>query len=400
MRVMVYEPDHHGHRLTYARVVIEALLEQGCEVIFTTSEAAPGSTEYQMQIGGLERRIRLDPWLKRATRRSDIMRLRGMRAVAASFWESIDRCKPAHALVSTADGISQALGIFPRRLPPGLEIEGLLMRGKWAYPNKTLRDRMAAWVSLTTAKRAPWTTLYCLDELAVEAAKRQGGRLARVFQLMPHVIDPVERIPREAARRRLGLSSGKVYFGCIGALNIRKGIDVLINALGRPNVPPQVALLLLGKCDDSLTRHITSPAAHRLLDEGRLIIIDEYVEESMMHCAYAGLDCFCTLHQDTTLPSSVLLHAVAYGKPVLGSNSGWIEHMIRRFELGWTSDPSDAAAVSAQLARIHAELPSFRRSPSADHLVAFHTVANAKATWMRRIRERRESPLPAQCAAP
>jgi glycosyltransferase involved in cell wall biosynthesis len=388
MRVMVYEPEPHGHHLTYARVVIEALLTLGCDVVFTTSELAPTTPEYNIQIRPLESRIRLDATVQRSIGSTDTGRLRGLRTTARSFWAAIERCAPEHVLVPTADGITQALGVFPRKPPAGLEIEGLLMRGKWAYPNRSLRDRLAAWLSLNSARRGPWTTLYCLDELAVQDSRSRGGRLAQILRLMPHVMDPVEHIPAATAREALAFPSGKFYVGCIGALSLRKGIDVLLEAMGRREVPHDVVLVLMGKCDESLALHLAGPAAARLREQGRLLQIDRYVEERTLALGYAALDCVCTLHRDTTLPSSVLLHAAAHGKPVLGSNSGWIEHMIRKFELGWTADPSDPASVAIALQQARDGFGRYRAAPAVQELAAFHTTFNAKATWMTRIRER------------
>jgi glycosyltransferase involved in cell wall biosynthesis len=330
MRVLLFEPDNQGHRLTYVRYVAEALLAAGCEVVLTTADYVPPSIEFKTQLSHLLPRIKVDPWITPGCSNFKGP-LKGFRHTAFLVEESIRRNQPDHVIVVMADGVSQALGVFPRSIPKGLEIEGLFMRGRWAYKSNSLKQKIRTLVSTSLTQRAPWTRLLHLDEFAVEALKRRGGRIARISQLMPHAIEPPANLSRRQARAILGLDPDAIFFSAIGVLDRRKGIDVLLQAFQHPDCPAAAKLFLVGKPSGEIVKLFDSAPIKDLRNANRLFIIDRYVSDQEMAAAFAASDCVVTLYTDTTVPASILLHAASYAKPVLGSDEGWIGQMIRKF---------------------------------------------------------------------
>ena len=143
MRVLVFEPDHSGHRMQFARVLIEALSPWSNDVILFTSAEAAVSEEYRTHLDALTSTFRLEVshnLVRGAPSRMALSKL-------PIFRNALRDLKPDHVYVPYADGLAQTLGaarwLRAASLPAGLEIEGILMRGRFAYPADHWSDSCA-----------------------------------------------------------------------------------------------------------------------------------------------------------------------------------------------------------------------------------------------------------------
>ena len=373
MRALIYEPEHGGHRLDYVRHVALALRDLVPVEIVLGSDA-PASTEFAVSLAGVAGELRIHAEVP-AVRTSALGR-------AADKWRAfvaaLRRHRPDHVFVPYGDGLAQLHGALPL-VPRGVEIEGLLMRAAFAYPQPGTRARLTARLSRALAARAPWTTVHHLDPLAWEATRGTWPGL----QLMPDPVD-APRIDRHEARRTLGLPPDARIAGCAGAIDERKGMDLLLRAFARV-AGPDDRLLLAGKLSPRVRAALQQlPADVR----ARVHAPDRFLDAAAFDASIAAMDLVCTPYPDHVGSASIVLRAAAAGRPVLGADTGWMQAMIPRFGLGATVTVRDADALAGALASGLEGARSHVAGPAAEALVRYHSHENFAARWTARIRAR------------
>lgn len=387
MRVLVFEPGHTGHHLHHVRLLAGALADLGLEVALTLDSTAPGTQEFKVHLGAVAERVSVDasvPPIEGQLIRHALRRVRALQG-------AVKRHRPEHVYVPYGDGLSQVLGIArafgQRLLPRGVEAETLLMRGGFAYPRRDRRrDHVRDLASLTATEWAPWTVVHHLDPVRFEAIVRRGGDLAARSRLIPEPVEPIARLDRVTARRRLGLPEDGRYAGTVGLLHRRKGIDLLVRAFSAMAARvPDARLLLMGRVKPPMDAVL---AAEPLVKAGRIVVVDRYVSDEELGAALSAMDVVCAPHPRHIGSSGIVVRAAAANRQVLGSSFGWIGFVVPKFELGTVCEVTDIAAHAQALERSLQVSPSFELSPRAQRFTAFHTEANYRATWTRRARER------------
>ena len=263
---------------------------------------------------------------------------------------AIERFRPQHVYVPAADHLTQMMSIRGdrRRLAGDVEMEGLMMRGGFAYPSRGWRQWTQDRLSLAAIERSPWTILHYADPIPHEMLLSRGGSISHRLHLLP---DPVESNPwidRVVARRRLGVPEGGRYLGSVGLMDERKGIDRLLTAFANAPLEPDDRLLLVGQSSRAV-RDLLRGSMADLVRAGRIIAIDRYVDNEEFSAAISALDVVCTPYPQHIGSASVVIRAAAAGRPVVSSTFGWVGMVVRRFDLGWSCDVSDSAALASTL---------------------------------------------------
>jgi glycosyltransferase involved in cell wall biosynthesis len=285
-------------------------------------------------------------------------------------------------LVPYADGIIQMVGLRHLMgrfsLLPGFELEGLMMRGSFAYnrpaPAEAVRGRV--WLTLTGA--APFKVVHHLDPIVIRALEQRSPILSRRVHLIP---DPVERFDAPAkpeARRRLGIGEDGRYIGCVGIMDRRKGIDRLIHAFLAARLGRTDRLLLAGR-QESAIRGLLADEAADAVREGRIIVLDRYISDEELRLSIAAMDVVCAPYPPDaghSGSSSIVIHAAGQERPVLGSAFGWI------------GDVTDTGAFASAISESFDAGGEFRMTEGGRRFVEFHRPENFAACFTRRIRER------------
>jgi glycosyltransferase involved in cell wall biosynthesis len=194
---------------------------------------------------------------------------------------------------------------------------------------------------------------------------------------------PIEKV---LARKTLGMPECGKVVGCVGVLNERKGIDLLLKAFASSSLERSDRLLLVGRLSDSLERLIADEYSS-LLTQDRLVIRDRFVTGLEMATALCAMDLVCTPYREQYGIGSVILNANIMGRPVLSSNSGWPLLVVEGFGLGTTCDVHDLHGFASALEQGLRQAPYFELSASSRRLAAYHAPSNFAAHITRKPRE-------------
>jgi len=389
MKTLVFEPDHTGHRFAYVGALLPSLLELGCDVTLVTTEAARGTPELGEHVGPFESRISLD-----FRPRIELHQpLKTAKAKIGMFRDTLRRHRPEHVYCPSADGLTQLLGAVPwNTIPAGIQTEVCMHRGSFAYPAIDAKRRAVLKANLWTVDHAPWTIIHHVDVLSYEWIMRRGGKLARKSRLLADPVETSPTMPHAEARRRLGIPEDGRYVGCAGVLDSRKGIDILVSAFADYKFSPDVRLLLAGRLAPNI-KHLINHACARLVQEGRIVTIDRYVNKDELHAALCAMDLVVTPYPAHVGLSNIALRAAAAERPILASTFGWLGLIVPRFGLGTTCEVTHLPELARHMKEQLDAAPGYHVPAAAARLLEFHSMANFKACWTEQIRQRLRVPM-------
>lgn len=388
MRVLIFEPSPSGHRFTYVRRLVSAVSELAGDVIVVTSRKGAGSAQYVEQLHPIEAAFRLD-----------VDDCEGSVSAAAMLARAMRRHEPEHVYLPYADrtiqviGALRVAGLF--HAPTGCELEGVMMRGALAYQAPGVRSsiRTAAWLALTSA--APFDVIHHLDRFAIAAIRARAPGLARRMQLLP---DPVEVSPSVTpleARGCLSIPTSGRLIGCVGSIDTRKGMDLLVKGFLLGKRDDDDRLLLAGEHDGAL-KAVIAGEARRAVNAGRIISIDRYLTDAEINLAIAALDVVAVPYppgRGHSGSSSVLVHAAALGRPVLATDFGWVGRTTTELGLGTTCRVTDVPAFSRAIDLALKDASAYRPGERAKRFVAFSNETNFAEHITYRLRERLGLPV-------
>jgi glycosyltransferase involved in cell wall biosynthesis len=280
-------------------------------------------------------------------------------------------------------GVCRALGLPRSR--SGMEVEGLLMRGRFAYEPGPMSTRTR--IAIKALELSPFDLIHHLDPLVFGYILEHCPGLTDRLRLLPEAVEHVKKIDLSLARTRLGIPPQGRYIGCLGALSAGKGVALLIKAFLLAQVASDVRLLLIGGVDAEL-RDLLYREYSAHVESGRFIHIDRYVSQEDFHLGLNACDVICTPYRRQIGSSGIVVRAAAVGRPVLGSEFGWVGRVIRDFELGDTCDVDDVSAFADKIARALKAAENYRAGPNAKYFRSFHTIGNFESHWTYRLRER------------
>lgn len=376
MRVVIYEPNQLGHRLDFVRLIAGGLVDLGIRPTWVTSEDATSSEQAKVHLGALASGIDVETT---ATPVDDLtatnarVRFADVRRIAtdpATDW----------VYVPFADHIAQLAalpGAWPSRASP---VEGLMFRGRYAYPVDRFRDRALAAASLRAATASPWQSLFVLDPLATEALTERGEDGAA--RLMP---DPVEQRPRmdsQTARASLGIREADRVLVLAGAIDERKGAVELARAFAISESPDDVVLAFIGKVSPA----IADDLARFARADDRIVVIDRHLDGDEFWAALSSADVLCATYANHVGSSGIVAQAAYLGTPLLASDYGWVGEATRRYGLGVTVDTLDVASLRSGVEAVTNGPLESTRTDASEVFVSFNTPERFVETWLSAIK--------------
>ena len=394
-RLLIIERDHHGHRMTGVRVLLDALLalqrNSTCidHIELASTEEGFASLEFKEQLADIShqfgrlslprQKLRPGPLSTALTKVQDWRRL-----VCSGNYD--------HVYIPYGDGLVQLLAILAllpwvTKKPRSTCVETILMRGSFAYPMSPKHTRTLAIFGL---QHAPFDRIHLIDPLAYKYVCNARSNLQKRTRLLPDPITPTKPLDRGAAQQALDLPGGQQWIGCIGAIDERKGADLLFNAFARAVESGELAancrLLLAGRHSE-VVRKLTQSTNDKEITN-RVVSIDRYLSEEELNYAVAALDVVATPYPGFVGSASIVLRAAAGQRYCLGANTGWMQEIVPQFELGETCDVNNidsfAQAITAALVSAKTYQPAEKQAA----FVQYGTIANVSAHWTDLLREK------------
>lgn len=307
-RTLIVEPNEHGHRLFYVRLLLEAALHRGDEVWLGTRANVLATPEGRTHLSGVEGWHLVPMTTKRR------------RAVEQASWD----IRATTTVVPDGDSVAIELGRWPYWKGSG-ELSVLIMR-ETAQPGKSLVvSRVKQWLRRSLIRRANGTRGVRLAVLK-SAGWKGGGDLAAA-------IDPImlSASDSEAVAFRLanGMHGDRVWFAILGALSLRKNIPLVCESLAALQ-GHAVGLLLAGAVDDD-ARDQVAAATQRLRSRGIAVVAkDRLLSDEELDSAVIAADCLVLAHSNEG-PSGLLGKALAAGTRVVAAGAQSLREDAQRY---------------------------------------------------------------------
>lgn len=407
MKILIFEADHHGHRLMAVRVLVEALLElkrehelhgapesdadsalrehqsgKPFDIVLAITKAGAHSEEFAEHLSGLIPEVHLailptvnaqqSPW-KVALNKTRILR------------HVLRQERPDHLYIPYVDGMLQIMSMLHRipgllRWPATLRSEALMMRGGFAYPGAR---RLQRWLTLFCLRSSPLNRIHLNDPIPYHYLRKHHPTVKA--QLLPDPISSTQTMDKHSARAALGLPLHARIIGCAGLIDKRKGVHHLLEGFWQ--IPPgdsdNIYLLLAGKQSEPIRQLIAAGD-----DTSRILCLDRYLTESELNQAICALDLMVSPYADFTGSASMVLRAAAAERMSLTADNAWMDLVVSSFDLGKTCNVKNSSELAAALLESLPEATGFQLSEVARRFVSYGQIDNVNAHWTDLLRAR------------
>ncbi|KAM3103508.1 glycosyltransferase family 4 protein [Phormidesmis sp. 146-12] len=216
-------------------------------------------------------------------------------------------------------------------------------RHDWAQQlrDKVLMNRVLANPQLQT--------LFCLDPFVLEHWEQFHTNVQPVYLPDPVQIYDQPLEVTDSLKVSLGIEPHRKVFLLFGALDGRKGIHQLLEAIAR--LPPedcqQLCLLLVGPIDPAEKPQLDGQieSLRRSLPV-QIVGSHQFVIDRDIQPYFQLADAVLAPYQRHVGMSAILVRAAAAQKPVLASNYGLMGEITRRHQLGVAVDSTDPHAIA------------------------------------------------------
>ncbi|MCP1504237.1 glycosyltransferase involved in cell wall biosynthesis [Curtobacterium herbarum] len=327
--MLIVEQNSTGHRLFYARLLAEAAIEGGADVILLLGREGDRSAEV-VHLASLPAGVEV--LRDRRLSLSDIESLTVSRDIARTVIPDGDHFALALARRRAWNGAGRVSVLIMREhaQPRGAGVPARIVT-RLKSTLRTFAFRKAAGMSgvdLRVLKSAGWA-----GESRFEAA-----------------IDPVrvsvERDSADRFRDAHAMVPSRYWFAVLGAISGRKNLDLVLEAL--EDVDSPWGILVAGIIDTDVPESVRV-RLRRLETDGVSVLIDRLLTDAELDAAVAAADCIVLAHSNEG-PSGLLGKAAAVGTRVVAAGATSLRQDLASLDgLGeWTelSAPSLAAAFS------------------------------------------------------
>lgn len=193
--------------------------------------------------------------------------------------------------------------------------------------------------------------------------------------LVPHPVFHTfgNRVPKDEARRRLGLDPGARLILFFGFVREYKGLDLLLEAMPRIQSETGAHLLVLGEFYAG--RQSTEAHVARLRIGDAVTLRDEYVPDEQVGLYFSAID-VVVLPYRTATQSGIIPIAYQLERPVICTDVGGLAEIVLDGETGLVVPPEQPAALADAVRRFYDEAMEERFVPRIE-------VEKARYSWAR-----------------
>ena len=162
-----------------------------------------------------------------------------------------------------------------------------------------------------------------------------------------------EALPRQEARRRLGLPENAPVLLFFGFIRQYKGLHVLLDAM--PSVTrrlPDVRLVVAGEFYDDPAPYHAQIRQHGLEDQ--VLLRPDYIPEGEVAHYFSATDVVVQPYLSAT-QSGIAQIAFHFGRPLVVTDVGGLAEVVPHEEAGLVVPPSDSEALAAAVVRFFKE---------------------------------------------
>jgi glycosyltransferase involved in cell wall biosynthesis len=229
-------------------------------------------------------------------------------------------------------------------------------------PQQKLKTTIRRLLFYRILKQKSMIAILTIDPTLAEFAAQQRNPVLRKIE---YLADPAKHHsvlpPKAFAKRQLGIPEDARVVLLYGEISRRKGVFSLVEAAANPACPLVVRVLLAGRNSEP-GELVKSEAFQRLTAQGRIHIIDGYLDDEQERLVLAAADCMWVGYTDFYGLSSMMVLSGRHAVPVLASQDGLIGHIARKFEIGVIIEPRNPPSVVAALIRLVNEPEFFVRA--------------------------------------
>jgi glycosyltransferase involved in cell wall biosynthesis len=241
------------------------------------------------------------------------------------------------------------------------------------------------YITKMAIRTIPFDVVHYIDPVVFDwVLSKVSGKAGRKARFIADPVEPLSLPTKSKARAMLRLPEHKKLIMSIGLQDHRKGADYLIRGCACWQPAEPASIVLAGKLSPEVRQLVTNEYRH-LVDEGRLIVLDQYLSREGFYASFAAGDLIATPYRPQPKPSHITLHAATAGKMVLAANSGWLAYMVPKFSLGRLCDPQDPKVFAEALDLALHEAKAYKVSAAAKRLVEFHRSENFVLEWIREL---------------
>ena len=231
-------------------------------------------------------------------------------------------------------------------------------RQPFAAPlNRRFLERCSSVVALSETVRRDLTAIGIQENITV--------RHHPTYDQFGSVLD------RHEARQRLDLPDGSRILLFFGLVRRYKGVDVLIEALGRMRT--EALVVIAGEWYED--RESCEATIRDLGLEDRIRLVDRYIPDEEVGAYFSAADAVVQPYRTAT-QSGVVQTAFHFGRPVVVSGVGGLPEMVEHEKEGLVVAPEDPDALAAALDRLQDEALLQRMAEGAERARARHTWAH------------------------
>jgi glycosyltransferase involved in cell wall biosynthesis len=272
-------------------------------------------------------------------------------------------------------------GIFALRRGWGALFEAVLsrlaFREWWLTVHNVLPHDEESWtnrLAFGAAYSLADTLFVHTEATAGELCSRFGIDRARV-RVVEHGIDRfVEPDPTSKAhvRQKFALPEFRILLLVFGNVSPYKGVDLLLDAVDRTTLPPDVVVLIAGRSSSDSYRRLLAARLARNRNARQVIWVDEYIPDAEMPHLLAAADCMILPYRKID-QSGVMFAAKSAGVPVVASDVGSFRSYVNP-DCDLLVPPGDVDALAQTLALVA------RRGPTGSRAV-LTSAARRRYAW-------------------
>jgi glycosyltransferase involved in cell wall biosynthesis len=388
MRALVFEQWRGGHYYNYLRCLVPRLAEHASQVIVAMTARAAAAPTFAPALDEFRRArgVTIDDSVPDADPALPAgQRFRLLRHLA----DAVARHRPDYLMLPSADAQTLALGLLGH---VGLRPFGRSLHTAATFhygygPAVATRKQALKELAYRTAYAgATWTRLNFVNFLYFEHARARGARWISRAHVVGDPVPQPERLSKREARRMLGVPEDGRYLGLLGSLDVRKAVPELVAGFRAARLGETDRLLLGGRLAPEFQRFLVETAAD-LIRSGRLIVLDRFLSDGELSQGYSALDVACPLYRDFPGLASLMLKAIAAGRPTVVSDFGWMRAITRRFGVGHTVRLDDPEALGRTLASALDASADYREEEATARLLQFHEVSNFTEAMLADVRQ-------------